>query len=155
MKPEDKTFLQSALAAAQAAGHPFPEMAACEAALESSFGRSVLAIRGNNLFGMKVHKHEEYGKLPLPTREFQNGQWKAVSADWVDYPAWADCFTDRVATLRRLAPVYPHYAAALAATNASEYVTQVSQTWSTDPNRAEKCIEIYNEMASDWDAIGK
>jgi len=152
MTPEQKQFLRTAAAEAKLAGHIFPEQAACEAALESSFGASVLAREANNLFGMKQHRHAEYGTCNLPTNEFWKGEWIHTSADWVKYPDWATCFADRMATLKRLAPVYPHYAAALAAASGTTYVTEVSRTWSTDPKRAEKVLAIYDEIAGDWDA---
>jgi len=152
MTPEQKSFLTTAAAAAAKAGHVWPEYAACEAALESSFGTSGLATRANNLFGMKQHQHAIYGTLNLPTREFENGQWIQTTAAWVDYPDQASCFADRMATLQRLSPVYPHYAAALSAASGEDYVTAVSETWSTDPQRASKVLAIYDEMAGDWDA---
>jgi len=127
-------------------------MAACEAGLESGYGRSILALQDNNLFGLKQRAHPVYGTVSLPTREFVNGEWEEVEANFVRYADWQQCFLDRMATLQRLASVYPHYAAALAASNGEEYVRQVSQTWSTDPNRGEKVLAIYNEMAGDWDA---
>jgi flagellum-specific peptidoglycan hydrolase FlgJ len=127
-------------------------MAACEAALESAhvtpqgsiYGASQLAQQANNLFGMKQHSHPVYGTLNLPTKEFLHQQWVTVNADWVKYPDWATCFVDRMATLTRLAPAYPHYAAALAATDPVTYVTEVSRSWSTDPNRGHTVISIYN-----------
>jgi len=152
MTDDQKQFLLKAAAAAKQSGHVFPEMAACEAALESAFGKSGLATLDNNLFGMKQHKHPIYGTHILPTREFENGQWEVVNAAWVHYPDQASCFADRMATLQRLAPVYPHYAAALDASDRDTYITAVSQTWSTDPNRAAKVQAIYAEMVSDWDA---
>jgi|ERR1051326_357754 flagellum-specific peptidoglycan hydrolase FlgJ len=152
LTPEQKTFLRSAASAAEKAGHIFPEMAACEAALESAYGRSVLALLDKNLFGMKQHKHPIYGTHILPTKEFQNGEWITINASWVSYPDWASCFKDRMATLERLATAFPHYAAALKAKDGQEYVREVSQTWSTDPKRAEKVIAIYDAMVGMWDA---
>jgi flagellum-specific peptidoglycan hydrolase FlgJ len=49
-------------------------MAACEAALESTWGASELATKGNNLFGQKQQVHPEFGTLHIPTREFINYQ---------------------------------------------------------------------------------
>jgi len=136
-------WIASTAAAAKQAGHIFPEMAAAEAALESNFGRSTLAVSGNNLFGMKQHTHPVYGTLSLPTHEYLNGQYVAVNADWVKYPTLEECFADRMATLRRLQDVYPEYAAALAAPDAYGYVYEVSRRWSTDPKRADKVSSIY------------
>ena len=150
MTEDQKTFLRLAAEAAGKAGHIFPEMAACEAALESSYGRSVLAVLDKNLFGMKQHKHPIYGTHILPTKEFQNGEWITINASWVSYPDWTSCFKDHMSTLQRLATAFPHYASALVAKDGASYVREVSQTWSTDPKRAEKVLAIYDAMVTDW-----
>ncbi len=62
--PQD-SFLRQASAAARAAGHIFPDYAACEAALESTWGRSRLAREANNLFGQK-ESAEAIGKRRHP-----------------------------------------------------------------------------------------
>lgn len=139
-------WLQKTIASAVASDHIFPEMAACEAALESGYGTSALARQGNNLFGMKQHQHAIYGTLTLPTKEFLDGQWMVVNADWVKYDTPEECFADRMETLRRLQDVFPHYAAALAANDELTYISEVSKSWSTDPDRAHKCIQIYIEF---------
>jgi flagellum-specific peptidoglycan hydrolase FlgJ len=152
LSPEQKLFLRLTAAAATKSGHIFPEFAACEAALESTYGKSLIAREGNNLFGTKQHTHPIYGNLSLPTREFLHGGWTVVNAEWVKYPDTASCFADRMATLKRLSSVYPHYKAALEAGSGVTYVYEVSKTWSTDPNRANKVLDVYDEMAGDWNA---
>jgi flagellum-specific peptidoglycan hydrolase FlgJ len=152
MTPTQKAFLNRAYEAAKLAGHIFPEMAACECALESGYGASVLARTANNLFGCKRHAHEYYPTVSLPTKEDLDGKWVALNSSFIAYPDWAACFADRMETLKRLAPFYPHYKAALEATSAENYVEQVSQTWSTDPHRAQSCCQIYHEISSDWNA---
>jgi flagellum-specific peptidoglycan hydrolase FlgJ len=163
-----KEFIQLATTCAQTAGHIFPQMAACEAALESGYGRSQLAAADNNLFGMKQHRHPEYGTVNLPTKEFVKdtaptlpakdagkggatpaaGKWVETMAEFVKYPDWESCFRDRMETLRRLAPHYPHYAAALAANTPEQYVTEVSRSWSTDPGRAGKVLSLFREYCA-------
>jgi len=147
MTDQQTDFLSDAAAAATSAVHPFPEMAACEAALESAWGNSELAREANNLFGMKLSRvSPNSGKfLALPTREFEHGQWFETTAKWAVYESWADCFEDRAKTLHRLSSVFLHYHAALDATDPMTYITEVSKTWSTDPNRAAKVISIYQE----------
>lgn len=141
-------FIQTTFQQAKQSSHIFADYATCEAALESNFGSSKLAIEGNNLFGTKQHRHPEFGDLIIPTNEFLDGKWVVVSADWIKYPTLAACFEDRMETVRRLATMYPHYAAALAAPDGSSFVIQVSQTWSTDPRRAQKVLSIYDQFKS-------
>lgn len=149
MDPNKRLFISNASVSARMVAHPFPDMAACEAALESRYGQSVLAQQGNNLFGMKAHQHPEYGVINLPTREFLGGQWTVINAGFEKYPTLDDCFADRLATLQRLSSIYPHYKAALNATTPEEFVTEVSRTWATDPNRAVNVIVIYRAYVAD------
>jgi flagellum-specific peptidoglycan hydrolase FlgJ len=151
MNSDQKQFLQQAALAAAKAGHVFALMAACEAALESGYGKSLLASGYNNLFGCKQHRHAIYQTHNLPTREFENGEWIVTEAAWIVYPDWPSCFADRMATLNRLAAVYPHYRAALEAADPENYVAEVSKTWSTDPERAAKVLGIYAQMNGQWD----
>jgi len=147
MNDAQKQFLAHATSEAQRVNHPFPAMAAAEAALESNWGNSELAREGNNLFGMKMHSHPNpcFGVLALPTHEYLDGNWIACEAQWVKYPDWGSCFADRLATLKRLASAYPHYQAALDAQDPETFAIEVSKTWSTDPTRAAKVISIYQE----------
>jgi flagellum-specific peptidoglycan hydrolase FlgJ len=148
MTQQQITWLLDAARAAMDAQHPWPEMAACEAALESGYGSSALAREGLNLFGMKQHVHPIHGTLNLPTKEFLDGTWVVVDAPFVKYDTIAQCFADRFTTLVRLASHYPHYAAALAAKDVLTYINEVSATWSTDPERGAKVTSIYNEFVN-------
>ena len=144
MTPAQQEFLLSAAKEAKAGGHIFPAMAACEAAVESAWGTSELAHKANNLFGAKQQMHPVYGSVEIPTREFLDHKWVTENAAWVEYPDVATCFKERMATLQRLATTYPHYGMALIAQTPEEYVKEVSLSWSTGPNRATVCIEIFH-----------
>lgn len=148
MNLAEREFLERATLAAENAGHIFARAAACEAALESGYGKSQLAAKDNNLFGMKQHTHPIYGTKTLPTRECIKGEWIPCSANWVVYPDWQTCFQDRMATLRRLSTLYAHYAAALLAQDSATYIAEVSKTWSTDPNRGAKVQQIFDDYNS-------
>ena len=91
-------FLSRAYRAAQAAHHIFPAFAACEAALESGWGRSQLAIEANNLFGQKQSHPPLAGTetIAMPTREFLHGHWLTVSANWAKFADWSECFRARM-----------------------------------------------------------
>jgi flagellum-specific peptidoglycan hydrolase FlgJ len=143
LTPQQQSFLNEAHQAAIDAGHIFPAVAACEAALESRYGQSKLAVEANNLFGQK-QSHPPLGEtLSLPTEKYLKGQWVTVNADWVKFPKLADSFAARMALLRRLAPAYPHYANALVAKTEPDYITEVSASWSTDPNRASNVLMTW------------
>lgn len=138
-------FLNKAYLAARHAGHIFPEVAACEAAIESAWGQSRLAVEANNLFGQK-QSHPPLpgtGTLSLPTREYLRKEWVTVEANWVKFSTWNDCFQARMSLLERLKQAYPHYAAALAAQSGQDFAAEVSKSWSTDPGRAAKVLAIH------------
>lgn len=145
MTPSQAEFLQKAHAAASSADHIFPEIAACEAALESGWGQSKLAIVANNLFGQKQSHPPVPGTetLSLPTREYLHGDWVTVSAEWIKFPSWNECFRSRMALLRRLSRAYPHYAKALESQTEEQFATEVSKSWSTDPDRAQKVLNLW------------
>lgn len=155
-------FIKRAAVAAEQADHLFPVMAACEAALESRYGTSDLAIKDKNLFGCKQHKHPIYGTHVLPTKEFvgvandHDGTpdgWIVVNAEWITYPTWRECFQDRMATLQRLSPVLPHYKAALEAPDPTTYCLEVSASWASDPKRGDKVLAIYAEYFKQPDGV--
>ena len=144
------SFLRQAAVAARAAGHIFPEYAACEAALESTWGQSRLARQANNLFGQKQSAEAESeidapGVLVMPTQEFLHGRWVTVMARWARYPDHAACFRARMALLQRLQHSYPAYARALVATTGEAFIEEVSRAWSTDPQRAAKVLAIHRQ----------
>jgi flagellum-specific peptidoglycan hydrolase FlgJ len=140
-------FLSKAVFAAYKAGHVWPDFAACEAALESAWGGSALAVQANNLFGQKQAHPPVAGTetMELATREFVRDAWVAVPAQWVKFADWNACFAERMSLLRRLSPEYPHYAEALAATTGEAYVTAVSKSWSTDPERSAKVLAVHRQ----------
>ena len=150
-------FLARACLAAQAAHHIFPEYAACEAALESGWGCSKLAVEANNLFGQKQSHPPFPGTetITMPTREYLHGHWMTVPANWTKFSEWPECFAARMALLQRLSHAFPHYRAAIAAATGEQYVTSVSQSWSTDPERAGKVLAIYDAHADAFQPIQK
>ncbi|MGH9542647.1 MAG: glucosaminidase domain-containing protein, partial [Terriglobales bacterium] len=141
-------FIVAAYAQAQASGHIWPAFAACEAAEESAFGESQLAIRANNLFGLKAGRFtHDLPTIAMPTHEWVDGRLIPTTAIWPRFDSWAQAFDVRMEVLRGLAPEFEHYAAALAATDGPTYVREVSKTWSTDPNRAANVLAIHSEFA--------
>ena len=146
MKPDE--FLHKAYRAAYNAGHIWPSYAAAEAALESAWGESQLAVKANNLFGQKSGPMTEgLPTIELPTHEWnpKTGRMEPSTAKWPMFKKWEDCFHARMDLLRNR----KRYAAALAAKSGEEFVRQVSNIWATDPKRGDKVIEIYKRYIPD------
>jgi flagellum-specific peptidoglycan hydrolase FlgJ len=137
---------------AEAAGHIYPAAAACEAALETAWGTSRLYVEGNNVFGEKQTRVALYPSIELPTVEYVPGKGIVDTvANWIKFPDVASSFRFRMETLTRLESVYPHYHAALLATSPAQFLTEVSQSWSTDPMRGPKCLAIFNSHVEQLD----
>lgn len=144
MNPQD--FFAKAVPEAKASGHIFPEYACCEVALETGWASSQLCVVANNLFGQKQGPTTaDLPTVQIPTKEVIHGQWVTVNAIWPRFDTWSDSFEERMNLLRALQPKYPDYAAALAAQTGEDFIKAVSKTWSTDPQRADKVLQIYNK----------
>ena len=133
-------FLRKAYSAALISGHIFPGVAAAEAALESAWGTSGLALKANNLFGLKKAQNWLGQTVSILTREYLSGKWITVPAQWPVFASWQECIAARMATLNRVGV----YADALKATTPEEFITRVSAHWATDPDRATKVLAIYH-----------
>ncbi|MGH8539592.1 MAG: glycoside hydrolase family 73 protein, partial [Stenotrophobium sp.] len=70
-----------------------------EAALESGWGSSQLALQGKNLFGVKADPAWQGETLLMNTREFLHGAWVMVPAKWRKYIDWLGGITDHAAFL--------------------------------------------------------
>lgn len=148
MKPGE--FFALAVPAALESGHPYPEYAVCEAALESGWSESQLAREANNLFGQKQGSTTAgCPVVTLPTREYYGGQWVTVAADWPRFATWQESFAARLKLLQS----NPSYNRAFAASTGEEFVRQVSKVWATDPARADKVLAIYRVHREEIEAL--
>lgn len=138
-------FLTQMTDCARAAGHIWPEYAACEAALESNWGKSQLFKQANNVFGQKQSRVPIYETYLKQTKEYIGGKWITIDAKWVKFPDVSTCFKERMNKLNQLSRYYTEYANALKATTGEEFITQVSARWATDPERGAKVLQIYNK----------
>lgn len=118
-------------------------VALAQAALESGFGKSLLAKEGKNLFGIKAGRSWKGKKLTLPTIEYFQGKPVRVMAKWRKYDSYLDAFLD-------LARVYYNglYDDALPyRRNPREFIRRAGKVYATDPQYADKVIaliERYN-----------
>lgn len=74
-----------------------------QAALESGWGKSLLAREANNLFGIKAGKSWKGKTIKLPTWEWseEKGKYRTI-AEWRVYRSWQECLLDYYRLLETL-----------------------------------------------------
>lgn len=122
-----------------------PSVTLAQAILESNWGTSKLSRDYHNLFGVKAASNESGQELT--TSEWENGQWKTVTARFRVY-------TNDYASMRDHALLLAHgtswnakqYQAVIAATD-YQTAAKALQTsgYATDPNYASKLIRIIQK----------
>jgi flagellum-specific peptidoglycan hydrolase FlgJ len=111
-----------------------------QAALESSWMQSMLAVKANNLFGVKADASWTGDTLDMPTREYLKGQWVVVTAHWRKYSSIEECLKDHVRFFKQ----NPRYAKALQYPHDGiAFAREVANAgYATDPQYADKLIAV-------------
>ncbi len=114
---------------------------------ESGWGQSALAIRDNNLFGIKGTGPG--GSDVLPTQEFENGQWMTINAAFRVYNNVAQSIADH----SQLLATDPAYQQAMADRHLPDaFATDLTGVYATDPQYGANLIAImrlYNLYSYD------
>jgi peptidoglycan hydrolase-like protein with peptidoglycan-binding domain len=71
-----------------------PSLTIAQAILESGWGRSSLAVKAKNLFGIKAFANWKGERITLPTTEWYNGQSTVVQADFRVYNSFSASIED-------------------------------------------------------------
>jgi len=117
------------------AGSKYPELVAAQWALESGYGKHTSGK--NNYFGLKG---AGTGK---ETKEFVDGKWVTITADFIDFPDLGACVKYLVT---RWYKDWDRYEGVnRAATRAAAAQALVQQGYATDPDYAEKLIKLMDE----------
>jgi len=117
-----------------------PSLTIAQACLESNFGRSGLATRANNLFGIKGEWNGRY--VEMETTEYVRGKPIRVIARFRAYPSWSESIADHSMLFTRLT----RYRGVLKAKNYREACRAVAKAgYATDPNYAEKLIALIEK----------
>ena len=122
-------------------------LTAAQAFLESSKGNSGLAIKANNLFGIKGTYNGQ--SVKMLTTEFIGGKYIKVNADFRKYPSWADSIADHSAMFNRMS----RYKNLRGETNYKTAAQNVKlDGYATDPNYSQKLISIIERYKLyEWD----
>jgi flagellum-specific peptidoglycan hydrolase FlgJ len=123
-----------------------PSVVLGQAAQESGWGRSGLAKRHHNLFGVKAGSA---AGVAMPTSEVLHGKNTAMQARFRAYGSWAESVEHH----GRLLSTDPRYAGAHALwTDADAFLGAVAPTWASDPQYADKVHAIIARYGLDaWD----
>lgn len=118
-----------------------PSILVAQAALESNWGNSQLAQESNNYFGVKNSTGKEY-----ETKEFTQDGWIEIRAPFKQYDSMYDSVLDYANLLKSGtswdANLYQEVIEAPTYEEAAYALTEAG--YATDPNYAEKVIEIID-----------
>ncbi|WP_239254729.1 glucosaminidase domain-containing protein [Listeria ilorinensis] len=117
-----------------------------QAILESDWGKSELATKGHNLFGIKGNYQGQ--TIHLTTREHSGGSWYETSADFRAYPSWYESLSDH-AQLFIEGPTWNKnlYAGLLGEKDYHKAAEALGKTgYSSDPHYAAKLIELIESF---------
>jgi flagellar rod assembly protein/muramidase FlgJ len=142
MTPDDFITAISPAACASAAQTNIPaSFVVAEAALESGWGASQLTQQAMNLFGVKADPAWTGPTYAIATREYLNGQWTMVNAEFRQYSDWLGSISDHAAFLMS----NPRYAPAFAWTDGICFAKAIAAAgYATDPQYAQKITEIIH-----------
>ena len=117
-----------------------PSITIAQAILESGWGKSYLATEGKNLFGIK--KGNWTGEIiTLPTKEYYNGNWCIINAEFRKYSNYGESIKDHSTLLNS-----NWYAPVIASNHYKGQAIQLQECgYATDPNYANLLIQIIEE----------
>lgn len=139
MKPDEfiQRLLPAALACQKETGIP-ASFNLTQAALESGWGKSELANRGRNLFGVKADKSWTGPVVMMLTGEHLGGKDVTVQARWRVYATYQECFDDHAKFFRE----NPRYSKCWGETTGEGWARAVAAAgYATDPKYAWKLIQ--------------
>ncbi len=120
----------------------WPSLLIAQAAIESNWGNSGLAQESNNYFGVKNPKGKEY-----VTEEFKQDEWIEIKATFKNYESVYDSILDYADLLKNGTSWNSDlYEDVIKAATYKEAAYELEKAgYATDPNYAEKVIEIIEQ----------
>lgn len=119
-----------------------PSIILGQAILESNWGKSTLASKYNNLFGIKAYGDQK--KVSLETKEFVNEEWITIQGDFKVYDSWEQSMDDHTQLFVQGVDWNPAlYEKVITATNYQEAAQALQDAgYATDPRYAQKIIQV-------------
>ncbi|MBO0821240.1 MAG: glucosaminidase domain-containing protein [Nocardiopsaceae bacterium] len=145
------SVVPGAIAAQRRYGVP-ASVTIAQAISESDWGTSELAVRDHNLFGIKGTGPA--GATAYPTREFSDGHWETVHADFRSYHNIAESISDHA----ELLATSGHYTRAMADRAVPDaFASDLTGVYATDPGYGSNLIalmRLYNLYRYDATTAG-
>lgn len=121
-----------------------PSISIAQAILESDWGRSGLATKANNLFGIKGNYQGE--SVTVPTKEYVNGEFITVNDEFRKYPSWNVSIEDHGGFFTSTNWRVENYKHVVGETNYKRAAQALSEAgYATDPDYANKLINIIEQ----------
>lgn len=126
-----------------------------QAALESGWGKSLLAKKAKNLFGIKAGRRWRGKTVSLPTTEYVDGHPYRTMAIWRMYDSYEEAFIDHAKLFYN-----GLYDEALPyRSDAVEFAKRMAPVYATDPTYATKLLMLmrkydlgeYDLHPKDWE----
>lgn len=119
-----------------------PSITLGQAILESDWGKSELASKYNNLFGIKAYGNQP--KITLSTKEYVNEQWITIQGDFKVYQSFEESMDDHAQLFIHGVDWDPNkYQPVLQAQNFEQAADALQQAgYATDPTYAEKIKQV-------------
>ncbi|EGP5185252.1 glycoside hydrolase family 73 protein [Enterococcus faecium] len=119
-----------------------PSIILGQAILESNWGKSTLASKYNNLFGIKAYGDQK--KVSLETKEFVNEEWITIQGDFKVYDSWEQSMDEHTQLFVQGVDWNPAlYEKVITATNYQEAAQALQDAgYATDPGYAQKIIQV-------------
>lgn len=124
-------------------------LTAAQALIESNKGNSGLTQKANNLFGIKGSYNGD--SITMNTKEYVNGRYITVPAQFRKYPSWAESIADHSAMFNRMSR-YANLRGLKDYKLACKYVRE--DGYATSPTYTETLIKTIEEYhLYEWDGV--
>lgn len=126
-----------------------PSISIAQAILESDWGTSELSIKNNNYYGIKGGGTEP--TVTMTTKEFVDGEWIEVKADFRKYASWQESMEDHSELFAKGTTWNENqYAKVLTANDYKEAAYALQESgYATDPDYPGKLIRLIEQYQLD------
>ncbi|MGX4686707.1 glycoside hydrolase family 73 protein [Vagococcus sp. JNUCC 83] len=127
-----------------------PSIILAQAILESDWGTSELSAKYNNLFGIKSFSPNDHS-VKLETKEYKDGKWVSIKANFKVYASWSDCIRDHTLLFVQGVDWDPYLYQGVLLADDYQTAAKALQVagYATDPGYAEKLIALINQYKLD------